>query len=209
MREPAVLGVDLSLRGLGLFVCPLGWDMCWERCSAETLGVDLPKGATEQQRVMRLRDLMLDVRTFAVYHAVRHVFVESYAYGMNTSAHSLGELGGVVKLELLRELPGVTIATANQGAARKLVFGCAPPKGLTDKARKAWVLEPLLLAGAKLRDHDQGDALVACHWGLAQLGAPHLQNLLGSPEHFEALRKQAAREKAKAKRRKAAPEEAA
>jgi len=181
VRPDVILGIDLSLRGLALFACPVDWDMRWERTKAVTLSVPLRKDATQREQIDRLRMLALDVRTFAIRVGTTHAVVESYAFNMSTMAHSLGELGGVVKLELMREC-GIVCGVVNQSSARKFVYGQCPPRGMTDTARKRWLLEPLLMAGAKLEDHNQGDACVVTQFALSDFGAPCLSNLLGEPE---------------------------
>jgi hypothetical protein len=176
-----VLGIDLSLVGLGLCAIPTDWDLNMKRVRAVTLTYPLPKGATTRQLMERLRALSLDVRTFAIRVGARMAWIESYAYSMSSMAHSLGELGGVVKLELWREC-GLDVQIANQSSARKLMYGRMPPRGMTQTQRKGWLLEPLKLAGAPVEDHNQGDALVVANYGLSELGAPCLAQLLGLPE---------------------------
>jgi hypothetical protein len=181
VRSGAVLGIDASLRALGLFVCPLDWDLQPSRCAAYTLGVDLPKDATATQYVERLRMLSVDIVKVAYMHHVTECFIESYAYGMKTAAHSLGEIGGVIKLDLWRE-KRIAVQTANQGAARKFVYGMTPPRGMKDVQRKAWLFEPIRLAGLPVEDHNQSDAAVVAMYGLSELGAPTFCHLLGEPE---------------------------
>jgi Holliday junction resolvasome RuvABC endonuclease subunit len=181
MRPESILGIDASLRALGAFVIPCDWDMRPERCKGYTLGVDLPKNASPQQLVERLRMLSVDLVTIVHKHNVRHVWIESYAYGMNTAAHSLGELGGVIKVDLWRETR-IVVETGNQSAARKFVYGQMPPRGVGDAQRKAWLFEPLKLAGLPVADHNQSDAAVQALFGADLLGIPVPCNLLGPAE---------------------------
>lgn len=181
MARESILGIDLSLRALGLFACPIDYDGNWSRANAVTLGVDLPKGASAIQYVERLRMLTVDVVEFAYRNAVTIAFVESYAFDMTTMAHSLGEIGGVIKLALWKE-KRIEVKTANQNSARKLVFGRCPPKGMTQSQRKAWLFEPLKLAGLPVGDHNQGDAAVVAVFGMHELGIPTIGGLLGEPE---------------------------
>ena len=170
-----VLGIDLSMRGLGLCAVPTDWDRDFRRVRAITLAVPLRKDATIREQIERLGSLSSDVRTWAGRACATHAFVESYAYGMTTMAHTLGELGGVIKLELSRA--GLQVAASNQSSARKLLYGRTPPRGITGTQRKAWLYEPLRLCGLPLVDHDQGDAFCAANWGLSELGAPCLAGL--------------------------------
>ena len=90
-------------------------------------------------------------------------FIEGYAFSLRTSAHSLGELGGVVRLELVRA--GIEIRTANMSAARKLLLGKCPRKGA-----KVAACEALTAAGGRFDTLDESDAAVCVNWGLAELG---------------------------------------
>ena len=196
MRPESAMGIDASLRGLALAVAPLGWDRDPKRVTCHTLSVPLKRDATTRDKVERLRMLALDVRTIAVRYNVRHAFVESYAFGMNTAAHSLGELGGVLKLELWRECQ-LLVETVHQHHARKLVYGTTPPRTvngvkLTDAQRKAWLLEPLRAAGFELADHNQGDAVTTLMGGFERLGVPVISNLLGVEEKPKRSKRKAA-----------------
>lgn len=94
-------------------------------------------------------------------------FIESYAYGQATAAHTLGELGGIVRLRLMEE--GLEVSVANMSSARKLMCG-ATRRG-DDK--KAIVSATLRQAGAPaelLASPDLCDAFVALNWGMAELG---------------------------------------
>jgi hypothetical protein len=82
---------------------------------------------------------------------------------MRTSAHSLGEVGGVVRLELVRA--GLDIRTANMGSARKLLLG----KVARADAKMA-VYAALRAAGAPFETADETDAMCAANWGLSELG---------------------------------------
>lgn len=186
-----VLGIDLSLRGLGLCAVPTDWDLDPRRVRAVTLAVPLRKDATTREQVERLRSLALDVRTWAVRVGATRAWVESYAFNMAHGAHYLAELGGVVKLELMREC-GLDIAVANMSSARKLLYGRIPPRGIPQAQRKAWLLEPLRLAGLQLDNDNEGDAFCVANWGLSELGAPCFAQLLGVPEAKPKRRRKAA-----------------
>lgn len=190
MTKPTVaMGIDLSLRGLGVAVIPAAWDLDPRRAKAHTLGLDLKRDASPAERVERLEKLVNDVSECVRHYGVTHAWVESYAFNQTSMAHSLGEIGGAVKLDLYRRFR-IVVQTANQTRARHLVYGQLPPRGITDKQRKAWLLEPLRLAGLTLDDHNQGDAFVAVSFGLLELGAPALTNLLGpAPKKPKAPRK--------------------
>lgn len=175
-----VLGMDLSLVGFGLCAIPTTWGYDRGNVRAITLTYPLPRGASTRDQVERLRVLARDVEKFARQVGATHAWMESYAFSMNTMAHTLGELGGVVRLGLAVNC-NLDVKFANQGTARKLVYGQTPPRGMTQTERKRWLLEPLERAGLVLEDHNQGDAAVVAMYGLNELGAPCLANLVGPP----------------------------
>lgn len=118
-----IIGLDLSLTATGLAL---------PDDSLETIRVKLPEHALEERRVERLRDLcaLIDRRTRDSDMAV----LEGYAYSRSGAAHSLGELGGVVKVCLLQRgvrfvCPGSTVvkkyATGNGGAGKDRVLAAA------------------------------------------------------------------------------------
>lgn len=132
------------------------------------VGVKLAKDASDYDRASRCEQIAETLVDFARDYHVQEAWIEGYAYGMKTAAHTLGELGGVVRVELMRA--GIDIHTANMGTARKLLLGHVPRgKG----AAKQGVLRALLAAGMPLRGPkpvwlDLCDAFVAANLGMAQ-----------------------------------------
>jgi hypothetical protein len=207
VREPVVAALDLSFSGLGAVVAPKSWDRRWSRVLASTFTFPLKKNATERDHTKRIRQLVRDVCTWLVWagvapHSTEPVTIEDLPSGRAFSIVPLAELRGVMRDELLSGF-GVDVVFAPQAEARKLLYGTTPPRGLTPGDRKRWLLDPLHAAGAHFDDDNQGDAFCAMNWRMHELGIPCYLHLLGTPEHFEALRKEAAREKAKARAKKA------
>lgn len=60
------------------------------------------KAGDETARVLRLEDLKYAIRRFVEKWCPSHAALEDYALARKAFAHSLGEVGGVVRLELLR-----------------------------------------------------------------------------------------------------------
>lgn len=100
---------------------------------------------------------------FARATGATKAFIEGYAYGLKTSAHSLGELGGVVRLELVRA--GLELVTVPMQTARKLLLGRCPKQGA-----KVAVAEALRAAGARFEGLDESDAFAVLNWGLSEVG---------------------------------------
>lgn len=175
-----VLGVDLSLTGLGLVAVPVNWDLRWDRVQRQTLGLALPKGASQREYVERRRALCDDVARWASRRSVTHVWVEGYPMGGRLfNIDKLAELGGVLK-DRMHEL-GLYLEPVPEVTARKLLLGKLPPRD-----RKAVVVETLRQLGAGFDDADQADAFTVANYGLSELNAPFIT--IGAPEQPKALR---------------------
>jgi len=107
-------------------------------------------------------------------NGVVEVWIEGYAFRQNQSAHTLAELGGVVRLELVRA--GIEVRTAMMQTARKLLLGKLPPrrkKGETKEkgaSAKDVVEATLKAAGAAFATLDECDAFVCANLGLSERG---------------------------------------
>jgi len=146
MRKPEwlTLGIDPSLTSLGISM------------SGQT--VSIRRESTGPQRLVEIRD--------NVMHVVRHnkidcVAIEHYSYASrNSQAHSIGELGGVLRVALYEEgIPTVEIpptcrakfATGKGNAGKsEVVSAISARTGIvwnggdgTDRC-DAWVLEEML-----------------------------------------------------------------
>lgn len=175
-----VLGLDLSLSGLGAVAVPLDWDLRPERVRGRTLGVSLPRDATPRAHTLRLMAIARDVVTLAVYYGATEVWAEDLPTRAAYGVVQLAELRGVVRVELER-CCGLSIRFVQACEARRLLYGGQPPRGVTHRARKRWLLEPLKLCGLPLEDDAQGDAFAICNWALSEAGAPCLAGLCAPP----------------------------
>lgn len=165
-----ILGIDLSLTGLGLCATPAPWAIGdWSQVRRVTLGISLTKAADARDAATRRRALAMDVCTFADRVHATHVVVEGYPVGGRVfNLDKLAELGGVVKHELLLRLNLATVA-APLVTARKLMLGWVP-RGLKkgEWQKPIWDAAP---AGT-FQTTDEVDAFIACNWMLAELGYP-------------------------------------
>lgn len=161
-----ILGIDLSLARTAAVAIPTDWDGQWQRVAEMSEGANLPRNATDLERVERVATIASRLVRFAQAHNAEQAWIESYAFGGSFMAHTLGELGGVVKHELARA--GLELRTVNMGSARKLLLGKIPRgKG----AAKDAVQRVLVAAGLPFRwKPDEFDALVVANWAMSELG---------------------------------------
>jgi Holliday junction resolvasome RuvABC endonuclease subunit len=158
-----LLGLDLSLNASAAVAVPLDWDGDWSRVRSCVVGERLRRDASDAERARRTETIAARLVAFARSTGATKVFVEGYAYGLKTSAHSLGELGGVVRLELVRA--GIELVTVPMQTARKLLLGKCPREGA-----KVAVAEALKAAGARFETLDEFDAMAVANWGLSEVG---------------------------------------
>lgn len=181
LRDVAVCGLDLSLRGAAIAVIPVGWDMKLSSVLTLRCGESLPRTATELDQVQRMWDVGRAISDFAWQHdAIRHSFVEAYAFSRRSDhAHRLAELGGITKLMWFTSLfshgfEGRCVPTSIVASqARKTVLGKLPKKDVKDH-----VVARLREWGAPQGwTEDECDAFVIANEGrfrvgLAGLGVP-------------------------------------
>ena len=159
----ALLGLDLSCTASAAVAVPLGWDGDWRRVATLLVGEKLHRDATDAARAMRAESIATRLVAFAVQQGAGVAYVESYGYSHHTAAHSPAELGGVVRLALVRA--GLDLRTSNMGAARKLLLGKVPRANV-----KVAVHSALRAAGAPFESLDVADAFVAANFGLSEAG---------------------------------------
>lgn len=192
-----VLGaLDLSLAGLGMVAGPLAWDRDFRRLRSKTLGVSLERDATERERTHRLTALSRDICRWFTWARVTRVAIEDIPPGVPRARQrqvlQLVELRGVVRHVLLEEAD-LDVEFVPMNAARVLLYGCRPPRGLTDAERKRWLTEPVLAAGGRFGNHNEVDAFAVWNSAATEAGAPGYMHLLGDPDALAAARKPAKR----------------
>lgn len=131
--------------------------------AATVVSEPLSKQATDAERAHRTERIAKRLVAFAQSVGATHAFIEGYAYSQANAAHSLGELGGVVKLALVNA--GIEIHTVTASQARKFLLGTCPRSGA-----KVAVAEALRAAGASFETLDECDAYAAANFGLSELG---------------------------------------
>jgi hypothetical protein len=171
MRGNVVLGLDLSLTGLGMCAVPLDWDLDWTRVRTKVRGTKREKHESAAAHWSRLEQLAIDVRVFAVLVGATHVWAEGGITKIGTGASlvALGELRSAVCLELKREC-GLIVETAHQSTIRSFFLGKLPPRD-----RKEVTCATLRSIAADVwanKSNDECDAFVVANWGLSELAAP-------------------------------------
>lgn len=168
-----LLGVDLSATCTAAIAVPLDWGGDWRRVAWTKAGSKLHRDSTDSERALRTESIGIALATFAKDRGVSQAFLESYAFGQDTAAHTLGEIGGVVRLYLLQT--GVELHTSQMGTARKLLLGSVPTKQTLPEGTtiKDVILRTLQDSGAPFfgeEYYDVADAFVAANFGLSELG---------------------------------------
>ena len=176
-----ILGLDLSLRAAGLALVPEDFapGLDFSRVRVRTVGEKLPANATSRQQAERIAKIAHAIVVFARNHGVTKAWIENYAFSRGDSrAHALGELGGVVRVALLRS--GIEFDVVHSNTARKHLgkFSALPKKKRENKNVEA--LPPkvkeqvhLALYGMGAPKHwtgDELDAFVVANHGLIEGG---------------------------------------
>lgn len=167
-----LVGLDLSMRGLGLVAVPLSWDLDWKRVRFKSLEYKLRKDATTVEEVTRLKALSRDVRKWCLDVGATEVWAEHLAAHQGFSVVQLAELRAAVRLRLWASQFDVKFVP--EMTARKLLLGWVPAKD-----RKAHVVEALKIAGDPFDYDDERDAFAIANYALHEHGAPCLHDLLG------------------------------
>lgn len=161
-----VLGLDLSLTATGYAY------------TEEVAGVFKPK----TRGMARLADIRSSIMELA--HVADVVVLEGYAFARPNQAHQLGELGGVIRLELHdRRVPYVDIppallkrfATGKGNATKDAMLAAAIRRfafeGDNNNAADAWLLRAMGLAAYS----DWGGATDYQHKALEKVAWPKLE----------------------------------
>jgi len=157
-----VLGLDLSATAAAAVSVPLDWDGQWSRVHSVVVGESLRHDASDAERARRRETIASQLVAFAQAERTTVAYIEGYAFSQHSAAHTLAEVGGVVRLELVRA--GIEIRTANMGMSRRLLLGKCP------KGAKVAVYAALKAAGATFETLDESDAFAAANLGLSELG---------------------------------------
>lgn len=160
---PVLLGIDLGTRACAAVAVPADWDGVWARVRSIVVGEPLRRDSSDAERARRTETIATRLVTFARETGASVALVESYAFGKSTAAHTLGELGGVVRLEFVRA--GLEVRTINLSTARKLLLGKVPR---SDAGVACY--STLRAAGAHFETADEAAAFTVANVELAELG---------------------------------------
>lgn len=163
MSATVLLGIDLGTRHCAAVAVPLDWDGAWSRVRSIVAGEPLRRDSSDAERARRTETIAVQLVRFARETGASLALVESYAYSRQTAAHTLGELGGVVRLELLRA--GLEIRTVQMSSARKLLLGKVPRSDAGMACYSA-----LRAAGARFETADEAAAFTVANVALADAG---------------------------------------
>lgn len=164
-----VVGLDLSLRNAAAAKVTLPWDGDLEDVSTTIVGYGLEHEATATDTVERLLHISNALARFCEDATV--VYVEQYAFtSMTTRAHSIGEVGGAVKLQCYAD-HGLAPIPIPPATARKTMLGKLPRKDV-----KKWTVRNVHRLGAPATGwtEDQIDAFVIMNHGVMLQGATAL-----------------------------------
>jgi hypothetical protein len=158
-----IAGLDLSATAAAIVGAPLGWDGDWRHVRSLVVGEPLRRNATDAERARRCENIATRHVAFCKSLGVTVAFIESYGFNQARAAHTLGEIGGVVRLELLRA--GIEIRTAPMSSARKMLLGKLPRSDV-----KMAVYTTVRASGATFETADECDAFAALNWGMGEMG---------------------------------------
>jgi len=175
--------LDLSLRHTAAVVAP---DDLFDREEPSrhavflNVGQDVRKKVPESQRIERLKFIAAHVSEFSRVYKVEKWYVEGYSYGNGEQAHSLGELGGVVKVQL--SLDGHYVTPIAVLSARSTMLGTLPKltkeqKKIKENLPKSIVFEEMKLRFPQITRNDESDALAVFNQAMKLLGKTYLTNL--------------------------------
>ena len=155
-----VMGIDLALRYTGIVVYTRdGVPHIWTTIINK---LDRPKNAppiTQTEVVQRLIDVANEIIRIAKKYKVKHVAIENYAHKAKFQAHQMGEMAGVVKVQLALAC-NIVPDVVPPSTARKHTLGYGG-SGITKADIKAAVSEGL---GIPIEDDHQADAAVIAQY---------------------------------------------
>ena len=163
------MGIDLAPRmtGISIYTRFGSHQACYtiEEVIARRSKRDPP--ITEKDRIIRCVRVFRRISELITAYNVKHVGIEGYAYSQAAQAHQIGEVGGVVKTQLLMKhdiLPRIVPPTT----ARKHVFGYGGSIPGGKESIKRIVGEGL---GVSVDNDHEADATVVAKWTFDMVAA--------------------------------------
>lgn len=163
-----VLGLDVSLVGLGAALFPTNFRGDWSTVKRATFGYSLPMGASFSDHIGRLEFISGKVLDFAQANHVQNIGLESFPFGKTSAAHSLGKLHGVLMVDLSRA--GFAVHSVPISSARKLLLEKLPRKAVKQSVADHW--KKLRAPWATL---DESDAAVCANFLSMRLGGSYFE----------------------------------
>lgn len=171
-----VVGIDLSLSGLGVCAIPGAWDPssaeAWARVALTSF--QSKPGAAMPARMNALAQLVVQwIDGLACARADLRICHEGYPLGGKTpfAIDKLIELGGVVKHVIWTTL-GLELWSAPEMSARKLVCGKLPQRDR--KAAAIGAIRSKAFGELDTARADECDAVIAANLYCKHLGLPHV-----------------------------------
>lgn len=146
MSDPRIVALDLSLTSTGV----ADW---WE---PDLITYSIKPRQTGARRLTDIRSEIMESA-----EAANLVLIEGYSYGsVNSQAHSLGELGGVVRVALYED--GIPYLVVSPSEIKKYATG----KG--NASKDAVLQQAVHRSGRTFGSNDEADA-----WWLLQMALDH------------------------------------
>lgn len=124
----SIIGLDLSLRSTAACWIPPGWEGDINAVIMTSVGQELTKEATNEQRIERILAIADHLVAFYLKFGADAVYIEEYAFAaISSRATELHELGGVVKLKLF-EVCGFAPQPVTASTCRKTLLQKLPKK---------------------------------------------------------------------------------
>src|SRR5262249_2191330 len=145
---------------------PREWDQDIASVRTTISGYDLPKDASEELQAERRERIADEIVRFCRKNNAIAVALEEFAFSQGQSrAHALGELGGVVKHELRRNL-GITPIPITASRARKILLQRLP----RSEVKGYVVYNVKRLEGTSLWTNDEVDSFCVANALLMMVG---------------------------------------
>ena len=153
-----IMGIDLALRATGVVILDRTGVCLRHTTIREPIGrqrkTDPP--ITETERVLRLKSIAQQIVQMANSFKVHFVGIEGYAFTRSFQAHQIGEVAGVVKLQLLLS-SGIIPHIVSPNTGRKHVLG----RGVASKAQ---IIEVVKSLNVEVDNDHEADAYVVARY---------------------------------------------
>ncbi len=166
--KPTVVGLDLSLNAAAACSLPIkGWKQSPASACVFQVGRKLQRGSSQKEQLDRIEFITQNLVDFCKRVHARRIYIEDYAFSQGQSmARAIGELGGVVKHEIRKQLH-IVVSPVVASHARKIMLQWLPKKDV--KPYVVWNVKRLGGSATGWTD-DQIDAFVVANYGIMRSG---------------------------------------